>query len=51
MADSLVGLDSGGCVTPIANGAVGQVLTIGAGDVSLIGDNLLAKAKTHLVRV
>ncbi len=31
MADSLVGLDSGGCVTPIANGAVGQVLTIGAG--------------------
>ena len=31
MADSLVGLDSGGCVTPIANGTVGQVLTIGAG--------------------
>jgi UDP-N-acetylmuramate--alanine ligase len=27
------------------------VLTIGAGDVSLIGENLLAKAKTHLVRV
>ena len=31
MADSLVGLDSGGCVTPIANGSVGQVLAIGAG--------------------
>lgn len=31
MADSLVGLDSGGCVAPIANGTVGQVMTIGAG--------------------
>lgn len=31
MADSLVGLDSGGCVTPIPNGTVGQVLAIGAG--------------------
>ncbi len=30
MADELVGLDSGGCVTPIANGTVGQVMTIGA---------------------
>lgn len=27
------------------------VLTIGAGDVSLIGESFLAKAKTHLVRV
>lgn len=30
MADSLVGLDSGGCVAALANGAVGQVMTIGS---------------------
>ncbi len=30
MADSLVGLDSGGCVAALANGSVGQVMTIGA---------------------